>query len=51
MSANDVDLDSSASAGSTAMKEEGKSGKGEEEVDEVNSKEESIAPKKRQRRA
>lgn len=51
LSANGVDVDSSESAGSTAKKEEGKSGKGEEEVDEINCKEESIIPKKRQRRA
>jgi hypothetical protein len=50
LSANGVDTDSSASSSSKAKKEEGKAGKGEEEVDEGVSKEEPNIPKKRQRR-
>lgn len=51
LSANGVDVNSSASGSSKAKKEEGKGGKREEEIDEGDSKEESNFPKKRQRKA
>lgn len=54
LSANGVDIDSTASATSKASKEEGrgkgKGGKVTEEVDDKGSKEEVQVPKKRQRK-
>jgi hypothetical protein len=50
LSANGVDIDSSSSSSSKAKKEEGKTGKGEKEVDDGVSKDEPNIPKKRQRK-